>query len=305
MSSPMGSRAVCTRHTRECKTLLILLTHTHIHTYHRHHPSITSVEEVKDYATKMLGKTLVTKQTGTAGKPVNVVFVQERVYARREIYFSIMLDRQTGGPLLIGSASGGVSIEEIAEENPDAIVRHPVDINVGLTRDDAEQFAKKLGFSGTYVAKAADEMCKLYQLFCDCDATLVEINPMIEVPKGGVVCADAKVNIDDSAEFRQPELFEMRDWSQEDYRDLEAAKFDLNYIGLDGNIGCIVNGAGLAMATMDIIKMQGGEPAKLSFITVVAVTDFLDDRLTDSLLLSFSLSQLPGCWRRSHRETDH
>jgi len=240
-------------------------------------------QEVKDLASKMLGQTLITAQTGSKGKPVHQVFIQERVYSRRELYVAILLDRLAGGPVIIGSASGGVAIEDIAKENPNLIVKLPINFQTGLAKEDAETFAKKLGFSGLnltqvrsqqffFVAKmlliycinllfvfscalykqAAETIVKLYTLFCKSDCTLLEVNPLIETPKSGVVCADAKINIDDNADFRQHELFAMKDESQEDYRDVEAAKHDLNYIGLEGNIGCIVNGAGLAMATMDM-----------------------------------------------------
>jgi succinyl-CoA synthetase beta subunit len=219
-----------------------------------------SVQEVKDLASQMLGQTLVTAQTGSKGKPVSKVFIQERVYSRRELYFAILLDRQSQGPVLVGSTSGGVSIEDVARETPEAIIKHPVNYLKGLSFDEAENFAKRLGF-GQLSAQAADQIVRLYEMFCKSDATLVEVNPMIETPKNGVICADAKVNIDDNADFRHDDLIKLKDDSQEDYRDVQASKFGLNYIGLDGNIGCIVNGAGLAMATMDIIKLYGGEPA--------------------------------------------
>ncbi len=205
-----------------------------------------SPEEVKDLASKMLGKVLVTKQTGPRGKPVNVVLVQERIYARRELYLAMMLDRKTAGPVLIGSSAGGMNIEEVAAETPELIHRYYFSIEKGPVRSEVEDFVKKLGFGGPNVQRAADEIEKLYKVFRANDATLVEINPLIETPKDGVVCADAKVNIDDSSHFKHEELFNQRDWSQDDVRDVKAAKYDLTYIGLDGNIGCIVNGAGLA-----------------------------------------------------------
>jgi succinyl-CoA synthetase beta subunit len=171
------------------------------------------------------------------------------------------MDRKTQGPVIIASSQGGMDIETVAHETPEAIVTHAIDINQGLSFGDAAAVAKKLGFKGDAVEKAADTFLKLYSVFIEKDATMVEINPLAEVQSGEVMCMDAKFGFDDNAEFRQEGIFGLRDKTQEDKREVEAAKWNLNYIGLDGNIGCLVNGAGLAMATMDIIKLHGGDPA--------------------------------------------
>ena len=210
----------------------------------------------------MIGKKLVTKQTGQAGRICNSVYVVERLYVRREFYVAIVMDRQTQGPVIIASSQGGMDIEQVAAESPEAIVAHPVDITKGLLLGDAKAIAKKLGFvAQKSIDEAADTLMKLYKLFVEKDSTMIEINPLAEIQDGRVVCMDAKFGFDDNADFRQKQVFAMRDHSQEDAREVSAAKWNLNYIGLDGHIGCLVNGAGLAMATMDIIKLHGGEPA--------------------------------------------
>ncbi|KAL0082122.1 putative succinyl-coa ligase beta-chain, mitochondrial precursor [Phycomyces blakesleeanus] len=223
--------------------------------------TFSSPDEGKELASKMLGHHLVTKQTGAGGKICNAVYICERKYARREYYFAILMDRKTAGPVVVCSSEGGVDIETVAATNPEAIITLPVDINVGLTTEQATELAKKVGFTPAGVDAAADTFVKLYNLFIDTDATQVEINPLSEANDHQVLCMDAKLNFDDNAEFRQKEIFDKRDFSQEDPREIEAAKYNLNYIGLDGSIGCLVNGAGLAMATMDIIQLHGGKPA--------------------------------------------
>ncbi|KAI8893776.1 hypothetical protein BC833DRAFT_615910 [Globomyces pollinis-pini] len=220
-----------------------------------------SPEQARNYASKMLGHKLITKQTGAAGRPCNDVFVVERVYVRREYYFAIIMDRASQNPVIIASSQGGMDIETVAHETPEAIVSHVIDINSGLNYNDAIEVARKIGFENDAVEKAADTFMKLYKIFLEKDATMIEINPLAEVQSGEVMCMDAKFGFDDNAEFRQQEIFALRDKSQEDKREVAAAKWNLNYIGLDGNIGCLVNGAGLAMATMDIIKLHGGDPA--------------------------------------------
>ncbi|KAI9348787.1 ATP-grasp domain-containing protein [Zopfochytrium polystomum] len=222
---------------------------------------VYSPEEVKMFAEKMLGHKLITKQTGAAGRICNAVYVVERLYVRREFYFAIVQDRANQGPVIIASSQGGMDIETVAHENPDAIVTLPVNINKGLSRADAVTVAEKLGFHGEGVQKAADIFEKLYKIFVEKDATMIEINPMAEIANGEVMCMDAKFGFDDNAEFRQSAVFNLRDTTQEDPREVAAAEWNLNYIGLDGHIGCLVNGAGLAMATMDIIKLHGGDPA--------------------------------------------
>lgn len=221
----------------------------------------SSKEQVRDYASKMIGQTLVTKQSGPDGKPVEKVLLSERLYLRRECYFSIMLDRASMGPILIGSAEGGTSIEDLAAESPEKIIKIPVDYLNGLTTAQAEEMATGLGFSGDQHAQCTDIVSKLYKMFVETDSTMLEINPFAETHDGKLMVCDAKINFDDNAEFRQKDIFSLRDTAQEDPREVDAAQYDLNYIGLDGSIGCMVNGAGLAMATMDIITLHGGKPA--------------------------------------------
>lgn len=171
------------------------------------------------------------------------------------------MDRANNGPVLVGSHRGGMNIETVAEESPQDIFSMPIDIMTGITDADATSMAKKIGFSGDEIRKAADNMKGLYELFIKTDSTQVEINPMAVASDGNVYCVDAKLNFDDNAAFRQKDIFSMRDVSMEDARDVKAESVGLNYIALDGNIGCMVNGAGLAMATMDIIQLHGGKPA--------------------------------------------
>uniref|UniRef100_A0A6F9DTB5 Succinate--CoA ligase [ADP-forming] subunit beta, mitochondrial n=1 Tax=Phallusia mammillata TaxID=59560 RepID=A0A6F9DTB5_9ASCI len=224
---------------------------------------VFSPKEAKEIASQMIGNKLFTKQTGEMGRMCNKVLVVERRYARREFYFAITMERglERFGPVLIGSSQGGMDIEAVAQKQPEAILKEYVDITKGTTDEQCLRLATRMGFSKSNLNQAADYIKKLYNLFVKMDATLIEINPMSEDSEGGVVCMDAKLNFDDNASHRQAEIFAQRDWSQEDERDVEAAQHNLNYIGLDGNIGCLVNGAGLAMATMDIIKLHGGVPA--------------------------------------------
>ncbi|XP_071084432.1 succinate--CoA ligase [ADP-forming] subunit beta, mitochondrial-like [Haliotis cracherodii] len=223
---------------------------------------VFSADEAKDLASKMLNHKLFTKQTGSEGRLCSNVLVAERLYSRREFYFAITMERSFGGPVLVGSSQGGMNIEDVAKDNPSAILKSAVDIASGLSKEQTIKLAADMGFSDQCVDEAADYMMKLYNdIFLKYDATLVEINPMSEDANGRVYCMDCKLNFDDNASYRQKDIFSLRDWSQEDDRDQRAAEADLNYIGLDGSIGCLVNGAGLAMATMDIIKLHGGTPA--------------------------------------------
>jgi len=223
--------------------------------------------DVKRVASKMLGANLITKQTDEKGRPVEKVFLCERKFPRREYYCSITMDRGLGdansqfGPVLVASAAGGMNIEEVAMENPDAIVKHHIDMNVGITDEKAAEIAAKVGFPAAAQASAATFFQNLYKLFVAKDCTTVEINPMSLDLDGEVYAMDAKVNFDDNAFYKHKEVFDLKDWAQEDPREAVAAQADLNYIGLDGSIGCLVNGAGLAMATMDIIQLHGGSPA--------------------------------------------
>merc|ERR1712032_1789698 len=215
---------------------------------------VYSPEEVETAAKGMIGDFLITKQTGADGRICNSVMVTERKYTRKEYYIAIMNERAFNGPVIIASSEGGVNTEETAEKNPDAIVKFPIDVMEGLSKEGAlEVPAKHEDVAGT--------LLNLYDLFLTKDASMVEINPFAEDNKGDFVCLDAKLKFDDNAEFRQKAVFDQRDWTQEDQREVAAAEYNLNYIALDGDIGCMVNGAGLAMATMDIIKLHGGSPA--------------------------------------------
>lgn len=223
----------------------------------------TSPLEVRALAEKMLGHNLITKQSGEAGKPCNKVFVGERLYFRRETYFAILNDRAMAGPVLVASPAGGMNIEEVAAKTPHLVFKEPVDVSKGVPEDAAiDRLVTAMGFDKPSTREQAADLIKhLYKMFVETDATLVEINPLAETHDGKVLCADAKLNFDDNASFRQKEIFALKDESQDDPREVQAAEYGLNYIGLDGQIGCLVNGAGLAMATMDTIKLYGGEPA--------------------------------------------
>jgi len=222
---------------------------------------VYDANEVAVAASDMLNDKLVTKQTGADGRICNSVMVTERKYTRKEYYIAFMNERAFGGPVLIASSEGGVNIEDVAAKNPDAIIKVPIDINNGFDVESAKDAARRIGIPEGRCEEVAGVLINLYSLFQSKDATMVEINPFAEDASGNYFCLDAKLRFDDNAEFRQKEVFDQRDWSQEDPSEVEAANFNLNYIALDGDIGCMVNGAGLAMATMDIIKLHGGSPA--------------------------------------------
>merc|ERR1719300_1040283 len=222
---------------------------------------VYSPEEVEEASAGMIGDFLITKQTGAEGRICNSVMVTERKYTRKEFYIAFMNERSFHGPVCIASSEGGVNIEEVAEKNPDAIVKFPIDVMKGLDVQGAKEIALGIGIHEKKVDEVAQILLNLYDLFQKKDASMVEINPFAEDSTGDFVCLDAKLKFDDNAEFRQKAVFDQRDWSQEDQREVEAANYNLNYIALDGDIGCMVNGAGLAMATMDIIKLHGGSPA--------------------------------------------
>ena len=218
-------------------------------------------DEVRDVAAKMLGQILVTHQTGPSGRLVNKVLVAESADIAREIYFAVLLDRATAAPLIVASTEGGVEIEAVAAKSPEKIIREPIDPLAGLQSYQGRKLASQLGFESSQLKNASKLFEGLYRTFVAYDCSMVEVNPLVVTSKGEVLALDAKFNFDDNALYRHPEVAAMRDAAEEDPREVEASKHGLNYIGLDGDIACLVNGAGLAMATMDIIKFYGGEPA--------------------------------------------
>jgi succinyl-CoA synthetase beta subunit len=222
---------------------------------------VKSPAEAREVASKMLGQTLMTHQTGPAGRVVHKVLVAEAADIAREMYFAILLDRATAAPLVVASTEGGVEIEAVAAKSPEKIVREPIDPLAGLQLFQTRKLAKQLGFEHSQTKAATKLFEGLYRTFIGCDCSMVEINPLVVTKKNEVLALDAKFNFDDNALYRHPEIEAMRDTAEEDPREVEASKHELNYIGLDGNIACLVNGAGLAMATMDIIKFYGGSPA--------------------------------------------
>jgi len=220
-----------------------------------------SMDEVRQFATEMLGTQLVTHQSGPEGLPVNVVYVEAGSEIERELYLSMLVDRDVSQISFIASAAGGMDIEQVAEDTPEKIFSVSVSPASGLQAFQARQLAFGLGLDKKQSRQFTDLIFKMYRLYTECDASMVEVNPLIVTKAGDVLSLDAKVNIEDSALYRQNALLEMRDPTQEDPKELEAAEHDLNYVSLDGDIACMVNGAGLAMATMDLIKLHGGEPA--------------------------------------------
>ncbi len=220
-----------------------------------------SPEEVRATTEAMIGHVLVTKQTGPAGRRVSRVYVEAGCDIARELYLSLLVDRGTGRVTLIASTEGGVEIEEVAAHHPERILRAAIDPATGIQPFHGRELAYGLGLQGKQVAAFGRFAAAMYQAFTELDCTTIEINPLVVTAAGEVVALDAKVSFDDNALDRHPELEALRDEAEEDPKELEAAKYSLNYVALDGTIGCMVNGAGLAMATMDIIKLYGGEPA--------------------------------------------
>ncbi len=220
-----------------------------------------SPAEAQTLAEKMLGMTLVTHQTGPEGRVVGRVLVEEGLQMTRELYLSLVLDRASGKPVMMASSAGGMDIEEVAAATPQKIVRVYIEPGVGLVPFEARQLGFAIGLDGPQVNKAVRLMTSLYDAFVATDASLIEINPFVVTAAGDLLALDAKMTFDDNALYRHPDIKELRDLGEEDPLEVEASKSSLNYIHLDGNIGCMVNGAGLAMATMDIIKLAGGEPA--------------------------------------------
>jgi succinyl-CoA synthetase beta subunit len=220
-----------------------------------------SVQEAGDLAAKMLGMTLITHQTGPEGRIVRRLLIEETLPIEKELYIGILVDRGEGKPVFMASAAGGMDIEQVAAGTPEAILKEYVDPGMGLEAFQARKLAFRLGLKPQLVNQAVQFMTGLYKVFEATDGSLVEINPFITTTDGRLFALDAKINFDDNALFRHPDLRELRDITEEDPLEVEASKYSLNYIKLDGNVGCMVNGAGLAMATMDIIKYAGGMPA--------------------------------------------
>lgn len=220
-----------------------------------------SIDEVRALANELLGKTLVTHQTGPEGKVVNRLYVEDGVDIGKEFYLGVVIDRVTSRVTFMASTEGGVEIEQVAEESPEKIHKVAIDPAVGLTGYQSRQMAFALGLEGKQVREFGKFAAGLYKVFTERDCSLAEINPLVLTGGGEIIALDAKLNFDDNALYRNKDILEYRDLSEEDPQETEAKKFDLSYIKLDGNIGCMVNGAGLAMATMDIIKHYGGEPA--------------------------------------------
>jgi len=222
---------------------------------------IKSVEEVKEAANQMLGATLVTHQTGPAGKEVKRVYIEDGCDIDRELYLSLLIDRATSRVTIIACQEGGMDIEEVAAKTPEKIKTIDIDPATGMKGFHAREVAFGLGLSGDQVKSAVKFLLSMYQVFVEMDASQIEINPLVVTKAGEVIALDAKMNFDDSALYRHKDVEEMRDEDEQDAAELEAERHDLNYIKLDGSIGCMVNGAGLAMSTMDIIKLHGGDPA--------------------------------------------
>ena len=222
---------------------------------------VKSVEEVRENADAMLGQVLVTKQTGPDGKEVKRLYIEDGCDIARELYLSVLLDRATSRVTVMASTEGGMDIEQVAEETPEKIIRVAIDPATGIQGHHCRTVAFGLGLQGNQVRSATRFLTAMYRAFTEHDASLVEINPLVVTGAGDVIALDAKMNFDDNALYRHPDIAELRDEDEEDPAELEAARHDLNYVKLDGTIGCMVNGAGLAMGTMDIIKLYGAEPA--------------------------------------------
>jgi succinyl-CoA synthetase beta subunit len=222
---------------------------------------VSSANEASDFAGKLLGKPLVTHQTGPQGRVVRHVYVEQASEVARELYLGMVVDRKAECVAVIASTEGGMEIEEVAAKTPDRILTEPIDPVLGLAGFQSRKLAFALGLRDKQVGQFGSLMNSLYRAFIETDASLIEINPLVITKDGNVICLDAKLSFDDNGLFRHPDIRELRDPNEEDPAETEAAKFDLSYVHLDGNIGCMVNGAGLAMATMDIVKYYGAEPA--------------------------------------------
>ncbi|EIW69870.1 hypothetical protein TREMEDRAFT_43527 [Tremella mesenterica DSM 1558] len=262
---------------------------------------VDSPAQAKDYASKMLGHKLITKQTGAAGRICNAVMLAERMPPQKEYYAAVLNDRARGAPVLVTSSQGGMNIEDVAHDTPEAIITTTLDFEKGISHAEAVDLAKKLGFQENAQENAATVFGKLYQIFKEKDATQIEINPLAELSDGQVLCMDAKFGFDDNADFRQKDVFKLRDTTQEDPQEVEAAEYGLNFIKLDGNVGCLVNGAGLAMATMDVLNLHGGSPANFLDVgggaTADAVKKAFELLLTSSSVKSIFVNIFGGIMR--------
>jgi succinyl-CoA synthetase beta subunit len=251
---------------------------------------VDSLDQVETEANRLLGSMLVTKQTGEPGLPINMLLIEEPTPIARELYLSVLVDRATRRVLFMASPAGGMNIEEVAEETPEQIHTITVDPAAGLQGYQARKLAFALGLEGTQIRQFQSFVNGLYNLFTHSDASLVEVNPLVVTEEGNLIALDAKINIDGNATYRQPDILAMRDISQEDAREAAAAEHDLNYITLDGNIGCMVNGAGLAMATMDLVQLKGGKPA--NFLDVGGGTTA--ERVAEAFKLILSDDKVEG-----------
>ncbi|MCC5893123.1 ADP-forming succinate--CoA ligase subunit beta [Exiguobacterium sp.] len=247
-------------------------------------------EEVKQYAAEILGKTLVTHQTGPEGKVVQRLYIEEGSAIDQEFYLGLVLDRSIGRIVIMGSSEGGMDIEEVAEHTPEKIHKEIVDPVVGLRPFQARRLAFKMEVPTKLVNKFSDMVMKLYKVYVETDCTIAEINPLVTTKDGNVIALDAKLNFDSNALYRHSDILDLRDTTEEDPREVEASKHDLSYIALDGNIGCLVNGAGLAMATMDIIKHYGAEPANFLDVGGGATKE----KVTEAFKLILSDDQVKG-----------
>ncbi|HEX2768793.1 MAG TPA: ADP-forming succinate--CoA ligase subunit beta, partial [Geobacteraceae bacterium] len=251
---------------------------------------VRNADEVRDVARDMLGMTLVTHQTGPEGKVVKRVLVEKGCNIARELYVSLLVDRNTSKVTLMASTEGGMDIEAVAAQTPEKIFFEQIDPLIGLSPFQGRNVAFSLGLKGKQVNKAVQLFEGLYRTFIDCDCTLVEINPLVVTAEGELLALDAKMGFDDNALYRQRAIIDMRDYDEEDPHEVEASQHDLSYISLDGNIGCMVNGAGLAMATMDIIKHYGGNPANFLDVGGGATVE----RVTEAFKLILSDDKVKG-----------
>lgn len=249
-----------------------------------------NIDEVRAYASEILGKVLVTHQTGPEGKEVKRLLIEQGCDIKKEYYIGVVLDRDTGRVIMMASEEGGTEIEEVAERTPEKIFKEVIDPAVGMQAFQARKLAYAINIPAELINKAVKFMLALYTAFVEKDCSIAEINPLVVTGDGNVMALDAKMNFDSNALYRQKDIVELRDLEEEDAKEIEASKFDLSYIALDGNIGCMVNGAGLAMATMDIIKYYGGDPANFLDVGGGATTE----KVTEAFKIILSDEKVKG-----------